>query len=479
MTRSSSFGRSVLGMGAANFISYALQMAVPLVLVRVFSAEDFAAYRMIWLVEATVMAFATFGVPQSLSFFLPRHSDSSVRREYVGAALSISLVAATGVAILMCPWLPIVDFIPLKGAVSGWFFSAFLFVWLLGVLIEWLPIGDGRAGWQARVIALLAVARASGVVFAAIHFGTMGAVLVALLGFALLRVAILILYVRAHYAGLGTAPFGRLREVAGYSAPIGFANGLYVMRQQAELWVVSAICTATQFAAFSIAAMPSGLFSIMRATVNNVAFPRISLLKERGQNELLAEANRDATALVSFALLPSIAFLYLMADHIVVLLFTEAYADAASVMRVYLAGAAFLVFDGNMLLRVFSQGSFLLIANVVSLVLVVPASVLGYMVFGLPGAAVGSSVVLICNQVTISAVAARLLSVSVLDMFALRKMAGYLSAALVAAFLLNALLGYSDQAMKAVWILVSGVVYASAYLLICAAFRGLPVSWRK
>ena len=123
---SRSLSHDVLSIGSANAIDYALQFLIPVVIARTLSIEDFAGYRMVWLVVGTLMAFATLQIPQSLSYFLPRKQRNE-RPTYVVGAVYILTVLAFISAALVNPWAPLlpVEWVQISGPV--WFYSVFYF----------------------------------------------------------------------------------------------------------------------------------------------------------------------------------------------------------------------------------------------------------------------------------------------------------------------------------------------------------------
>jgi len=89
-----SLKKDVLSVGGANAIDYLLKFLIPILVVRSISEEDFAGYRMVWLVVGTIMAFATLSVASSLPYFLPRLKDNE-RAKYVYAVVLLLTFFAT------------------------------------------------------------------------------------------------------------------------------------------------------------------------------------------------------------------------------------------------------------------------------------------------------------------------------------------------------------------------------------------------
>lgn len=381
--------RDVLGIGTANAIDYALQFFLPVIVARTLSPEDFAGYRMVWLVVGTLMAFATLQVPQSLSYFLPRLKKDE-RAPYIVGAVCILTVLATISSAVVNPWFPLlpVEWVQISGPV--WFYSVFVFLWIIGSLIDWLPVGDGRAVWQAGLIITLSISRVFSVSSIAWLTGSLEAVLQVLIIFAVLKVSLLGFYILKFHKLTRVFPRDSIIKQVGYTWSFGVACGLYSMRRQAELWLIAAMFTAREFASFSLGAVAAPLFGLIRRSVNNVAFPNLSALNANEDKKGFADLNRKATSTVAFILVPVAVFLWMLADEVITLVYTKNYVDAADIMRVYLFGVIPQVFESSALLRVAGLGRVALKIDLMMLPLVVSLSYVGIIFAGLPGGAIGS-----------------------------------------------------------------------------------------
>lgn len=381
--------RDVLSISTAHSIEYALQFLLPVVVARTLSPDDFAGYRMVWLVVGTLMAFATLQVPQSLSYFLPRMQKEGRATFIVSAVYILSVLAAVSSAAVN-PWFPLLplEWIEISG--PAWFYSVFAFLWIIGSLIDWLPVGDGRAGWQAGLIIALSITRVFSVSIVAWLAGSLEAVLQVLILFSLFKVALLAFYILKFHGWPRVLSYASVREQLAYTWSFGVACGLYSMRRQAELWLIAALFTAKEFVSFSLGAVASPLFGLIRRSVNNVAFPSLSALNANEDKEGFANLNRKATSTVAFVLVPVAIFLWVLADEVIALVYTRKYVDAADIMRIYLFGVIPQVFESSTLLRVTGQGRVALGIDLMMLPLVVSISYAGILIAGLPGGAFGS-----------------------------------------------------------------------------------------
>jgi O-antigen/teichoic acid export membrane protein len=454
---SRSLSHDVLSIGSANAIDYALQFLIPVVIARTLSIEDFAGYRMVWLVVGTLMAFATLEIPQSLSYFLPRKQRNE-RPTYVVGAVYILTVLAFISAVLVNPWAPLlpVEWVQISGPV--WFYSVFIFLWVIASLVEFLPISDGNAVWQAKAIITLAITRSLFISIVAWMTESLESVLYALLLFSVFKLVLLGIYIAQSKNWQRRFP-NSIPEQLRYTWSFGIASGLFSIRRQAELWLVAALFSAKEFASFSLGAVGLALFGLVSASIKNVIFPKLSALEANKDKEGIAVLNKKATSAVAFLLVPAGVFLWVFADEIISLIYTSNYADAAGVMRVYLLGIIPMGLESSILLRMTKQGKVALKIDLFMLPVVIFLSYLGITLAGLPGGAAGSVSALFIGHIIAIRHGAAGLGIAVFDLYDFFYLGGVVAAAITAgviAILFILTFGISGDI---------GTIFAGAFIL--------------
>src|SRR6267142_2790955 len=229
--------RRAFSLGAVKAFDQALQFLLPVVLVRCLDGATFGEYRLLWLAVGTVMALAFLATTGLL------------------AALIVSPLN---------PWLP-ATLHPL--AKYGALVPAFVALWVVSVLLDFLPTIEERIPLQAYATISVAVARALLVAGGAWFTADMSVILWLLLATVLLKLALLLGYI-GRFHGWGQPWFsgplfaGQVK----YTAPFGFSSACYVLRSQADQWVAATLFTLHSFAAFSIAAILGQLVNIFRTS---------------------------------------------------------------------------------------------------------------------------------------------------------------------------------------------------------------------
>jgi O-antigen/teichoic acid export membrane protein len=405
--------RRALSLGVVKAFDQALQFLLPVVLVRCLDAHTFGEYRLLWLAIGTVMALAPFSMPGALYYFLPR-SDAPTRRLYVHqtiAFLSVTGLLAAFIVSPLDPWMP-KTLQPL--AQYGALVPAFVALWVVCVLLDFLPTIEERIPLQAYANISVAAARALLTAGAAWLTGDMGVILWLLLAVVLLKLALLIGYIQRFHGWKRPWFSGKVfRGQIHYTAPFGVSAAAYVLRGQADQWVAAALFTLHSFAAFSIAAILGQVVNLFRQSVVEAFMPSMSRMEAAGELKSMMEMNARANAMVGMLLLPLLGFVFAFAEDIVTLIYTAEYVDAAPVMRVYVVGMLALVVELNSVLQLLRQGVFNLGVSAVILAVSVPLSWFGGVELGLAGAAIGSAAALYLDRILVLRRIARVTGVPV------------------------------------------------------------------
>ncbi len=449
--------RRALSLGTANAIDYALQFLLPVVLTRTLDPHSFGEYRLLWLAVNTLMLVTPMCMPQSLYYFLPR-SDRPTRRLYINQTLAFVALAGVFSAWVLSSWDPV-----LPGSVAnltqgqGIVVPLFVLAWIFAITLDVLPAAEEQVAWQARAIVSLSALRAVGLSLAAILTHDLNAVLWTLLGFTVVKAAVLLYYVARHH-GLG-GPLVRRENLAlqlKQAAPFALSGALHGLRTQADQWIAAALFSVAMFASFSVAIVLGPLVQIFRQSVNHVFLPSMSRLQASGDVKGMLALNSRANAMVALLVYPLLAFGFVFAEPLITLVYTRAYLDAVPVLRIYSVGLAVFVVELTSILFVLNQGPFAARVNGLVLLFAVPLSYFGAKHWGLQGAAFGSVAAVYAERLLSLSRIARLTGRPVARLQNWQTLAGLLAAAIIAAVVAGAALhGFELAALTR---LVAGAV---------------------
>jgi len=386
--------QAAIRLAMAGGVEMGLQVLMPVILVRYLDVAGFGHYRLLWLMALTTFAIAPCFMPQSMFYLLPRAAEPRARAILLGNTLVYLVTAGLLGALLTSgwnPWMPAAarELFTLSAGKS----ALFIGLWTIGSLFDVLPTADGHARWQARATVLIAVFRTAALGLAAFLTGDVDWVIGAMLAVIGAKLLALLYYIGSR-AGPLRRPLGfdgqRLRAQLHYALPFALGNALFLLRAQADQWVVASLLSTASYAMFSIGAVLQPVGTLIRAPVLNAVMARLNAACAAGDKaeaaSLLARSNGSA----AFFLLPVAGGLMLVAPELVEIIYTRKYLPTVPVMQVYLGGMMLSSFALSHALPALNQGRFVTLNNGVSLVLSVATSLAGVHYCGMLGAALGS-----------------------------------------------------------------------------------------
>jgi O-antigen/teichoic acid export membrane protein len=463
-----------------GWVEYGLQLLLPVVLVRYLSPTAFGEYRAVWLLAATVLAIAPFYLPQSLMYFLPRASADTAPK-YITAAV-LSLAASATVVAVMFSTLPM-ERLPGAAGVAGrhsLLVASFLGLWVLASLTDVLALAQSRARAQALIVISLAVLRAVLVGGGAFLFGDLQVVLGALCVLALLKCAVIPFLVQSSSTGVRWhTDLPTVRSQWRYVTPFALGNALFLLRGQADQWVVAGRFPADVFAVFSIATVAVSLSNLIRQPALNAYLPTISRLLGEGRRKEAVRLVSTSYSTVAVALLPFIGLLLVLIPDAVELIYTREYAAAAPIMQIYTLGQLVGFFAAGHLLPILGCGRTATAISAAGLILSVLLGTVGAVAFGPIGAAAGSISSLLLGELWALRTTVRKLETRVGDLLDLRLGLRLLVVVIVAAGTTFLVLGWLPAGSPVGGRLVGGGLLYLAVGGVVAALLGLkPVVLR-
>lgn len=382
--------RRALSIGAVKMFDHAVQLLLPIVLVRCLDTATFGEYRLLWLAVGTIMTFATLNMCSTLYYFVPR-CEPLRKRLYVHQAMLYLAIAGVVCAFLVSPWNPVLPPPMRPLGEYGWLVPTFVGLWVFSYLLDHLPSVDERVSWQVYAMLSISVLRVLLVALAAWFTGELGVILWLLVLLVLFKLALLVYYVARRH-GLGQPWFERaaFSEQLRHAAPIGANQALLGLRGQADQWVAASLFALSSFAAFSIAGLVGRLMLVLRHSVLQAFLPSMSRLQAAGDVRGMLDMNSRGNVMVGRLLYPFLAFAFVFAEEIVTFLYTAAYLEAAPAIRVYVIGTLPMAIETGSLVLLLRRGRFALCLTGLTFALSIALSWSAALQFGLAGAAAGS-----------------------------------------------------------------------------------------
>ncbi|MEK6784305.1 MAG: lipopolysaccharide biosynthesis protein [Nitrospirota bacterium] len=410
----SSFKKQVLSLTASRFIDYGMQFLVPMMLARVFRPNDYGQYMLLWLVVNTALTVTTLHMPQSLLYFLPHSRTETEKVRHILNTILFLIMTGLLASCIVNPWVPL---LPERFVVAGehaWVVPALVFLWTVSQLTDIVPTAEERIGWQAFAVISLSAIRGLLITGIAWYFQDIGLVFTGLVAFATIKIGVFLVYLLTYHPLVNWGIDRKLLcSQLDYSIPFGIGAGLFMLRIQADQWIVAVLFSAGEFSLFVIGAYLGPLLTVIRESVNSVLLPKLSRLQAEGDREAVIELSRTSNIHMAFILFPLLVWFFIFSGDVIEVVFSSVYRDASTVMRIYILSYLTMTFEVNNLFRVLGGGRYSIYLSLGLLVPAVSTSFWGGITYGLWGAALGAAVVTYIGETLKLKYVARQLAVSV------------------------------------------------------------------
>ena len=333
---------------------------IPLVLVRLLTQHEFGLYKQLFLLQATVVAFLSFGIPSSLFYFLP--TNPARRATYVSQTFlllgGVGLVAY--IALLFgAPGLAIALNNPQLGAYVA-DVGLLIAVTLVGLVLETAMIAGKQNRLAAVVIVFFEILKSVAMIGAIVSTGQLISLIRAVTIVGFLRILIAGIYLRKQ----GLLAFRELRwsELVGqlsYAIPFGLAFCLETFAVAAPQFLVSAHYDPASFAIYSVGCFTLPIVPLLFDSVSEVTLVRITEAQSQGVFAHVADTIRESLRKLCLVCFPLVAFLFAEADAIIVSLFTSQFEGSVPIFRVYMFSIPFMALSLDYVPRAFAEPRFL------------------------------------------------------------------------------------------------------------------------
>lgn len=453
---------------SGRMLGFAAAFLVPVVLARVFDQGEFGTYKQLFLIYSTLYSIAQIGMSEGLFYFLPAARQQGGRYAH-NAMLVLGLAGAVCLALLWAAQYRIADWFNNEQLVGRLpLLGAFLMTMLVSSVLEIILTARKRHFQAAVGYAASDLLRSLLLVLPVLWFGRsagmsgLDCLLWGALLAGLLRLGATVYYLRREYGGNLRTDAALARTQLAYAAPFSVYVLIEVLQMNLHMYAVSFHFDAAVFAIYAVGCLSLPLVDILMTSTCNVMMVRMREYLLQGAAGSVLEIWRDTTRKLVMLYAPLVGCLLTVAHEVIVVLYTDSYAESVPVFMVWIVAVLFIAFLTDGVLRVYAQLRFLTLLGLAKLVLIAATIPWFLQAFGLIGAVLAS---LLTAMLTKAAALWRIKSLmrcSLDEFLPWRDLAGILLAA--AAAMLPALLLKSALELPPLpLLLATATVYGAAY----------------
>jgi len=329
--------RKVIILIYGRAFSFLLSLLIPLTLTRLLLKEDYGSYQQLVMIYTIVQAILLFGMPQSLLYYFPRKEESEhpllIRQTWLillSSALFVITIFWAG-SELMKTSLPdhhLQSFIFLLGIYTG--------IMLLVMPIQNLLILENKESLAMKSMIGFTIIDIIVLPIAAWYNPTTLGMIHGIIGTAISKLVIVLYYIYQNYLNKSITGIPYYRDQLVYGIPVGLTAMIYVLNVNIDKYMVGMFFSSSVFAVYYLGSLWAPIFGWVTQSASQVVTPRMSKAHKNGNLVEIQLLYKKSIENLSIIFLPATLLLALIAEPLIVTLFTENYKGAVPIFTIYL-----------------------------------------------------------------------------------------------------------------------------------------------
>jgi len=390
-------------------------MATPIILVRVFSQNDYGLYQQALIIGTAITSLLGFNIVHNLFYFYPIAKNNNQRIIYISHTYFLLFFIGASFAIVLFLLKPIIQpYITTQYFVEIYYFIIFyVLLTLMSNTFNNFFVIEGKAKIAMWFYGINKIIRVICILTAAIVFKTPVAALWGIILYLLLLALFFYIYFRYNY-NISPFRFDKtiMKKQLKYIFPFGLSRIVGTIGNYSDKLIITAFLPARDLAIYSIGNFRIPLIGILYSSVGNVILPKISEYSKLPNGKLKAFELWKKLIINNIVItLPILIFSFYYAYPIITLIFGNEYGESAIVFRIMILIFLIQMFGFGYLLRGFGMTRPILPANIVKMVLSIILGGLFVYLWGYKGAAISYVIAFTSNGVIQLVVTRRFLEI--------------------------------------------------------------------
>jgi O-antigen/teichoic acid export membrane protein len=451
----------------AKTAAFVFGFALPLLLVRRLSQNDFGLYKQAFLVIGTISGILPLGFATSAFYFLPREREKggAIVLNIIlfnciigGLAVALFLIAPRSLVMILNSQ-ALVPYAPYIGLL--------ILLLIVGSFLEVSSIAHGEPRLATVFIVSAQVVKTAMLVCAAIFFGSIRALLLATVIWGILQLITLVCYLRSRFGSFWSEfSWPIMRRQLGYGLPFGFSALLYIVLTDLHNYFVSYRFGPAQFALYSIGCFSLPFVGIIGESVGPVLISRVSELQKQSKTSEIIAITAAGMRKLAAIYFPLYALLMVVGKEFISFLFADQYLSSWPIFAINLTTLPFLIVLADPIIRSHAEHRFFLLkVRLLTIIVLAVGLFFGTKYFGLMGAVTVMVSVNLVDRLIEGAKACRIVAVRWSDIVLLKDVGKLAVASLAAASLTAVLRMFVVGQRPFIVLVVCGLVFSASYAL--------------
>ena len=357
-----------------RFIEFLFSIATPIILIRIFSQDNYGSYQQIIIIGSLIVSIVSFNIPHNLYYFYPIAKNKKEQSIILSHTFFSLLIIGFFSCLLILSLLPIAEFfLDTSFNLNNIYLLIFyIFFSIINRSFDNLFVIEGKSKVAMYYYSINKIIRGLFLILPTIYFNSLLYTLVGLTIYLFIVFIFFYIYLRYNYK---ISPFKYdkelLKKQIQYTLPFGFSGILGTIGNYFDKLIISTFLPVRELAIYSVGTFRLPFIELIYTSVGNVILPEISKYSKNNNNGRIKAFNLWSKMIIKNIIItiPIVVFASFYSDLIITFIFGIDYILSAKVFRVIIFVFIFQMFGFGYILRGFGNTKPILPANIVKVFL--------------------------------------------------------------------------------------------------------------
>jgi len=359
MTMSGELAKRTVWLTAGKIFGMALNILLPIVLVRKLSKSEYGTYKQAFQIMTTMVSLLGLQVSGSVYYFFPREPmrkaqvamNATIFYLTVGAGVAIAFASRPEWVMLIFKSNELAPVTPLLGLT--------IMLFLVASNFDGVMIAHGDIRLASVMTVVLNTSKTLLLLAAAFWRGNIRSLIVAALFFGLAHCATYFAYLYRRFGQFWRPIDWELfKTQLGNALPYGVGGLVMALQSDLHYYFVSHDFDPAEFAVYTVGTFQLPFLILLLDSVDTILIPEITLLEKNGLYHKIIEVWMGGVRLLAFCFVPACTLMFVMRNEFIAALFTKNYLGSVPIFAVSLLNMLLLINLTNPVVRCFTEFRF-------------------------------------------------------------------------------------------------------------------------
>jgi O-antigen/teichoic acid export membrane protein len=419
---------------SGKLIGMVLQFSIPIILVRLISKEDYGVYLQFLLIGQFFGKIIAFTLPSSLYYFFPHVKGDKNQ-----------LITQTYFLIVVLVLLFIPVYFAFRDQISMFFnlgmfpnlvklCSLYIVFTAISSMLNQIFVIERKSDYVIRYEVINIAARVILLISSFLIFKTVLAMIWSQIVFYFIRAVLLFIYLNRNYQLIYNFKVWKknlLLEQIKFTYPLGLANIVNKIGTRIDKFILATFFSSSDFAIYSISQYRVPIVNLIFPSVSNVIIPEITRNRSEGNITEVIRLWHKMIVYLAMITIPVTIFFFVIAQELILLLYTDAYIAAVPLYRIVLLTLFILILRETAILTAFGKTKTIFYVQFIGSIV---GTILGFILikkYGTIGAATSFTVTFFVQGLLMLYMSKRVLGVNFYDWLPWKKLSVILLTSLI------------------------------------------------